>query len=361
MPDLGVRLQLMIGPTVPMPAPYHVMDALLSLQVTNSASERDGFEMKFSVGKQPLLDYGLLRDGLLDPPNRVMIIVVIGTLPQILIDGIITRHDLAPSRDPGQSQLTVKGEGIDLELEFEDKSVTYRNLSDSAIVTQIVSSYGLLPDVTSTEEVPPEVERITTQQCTDLEFIRKLSRRNGFVFYVEPGDLPGLNRAYWGPEERSGASQPPLMHDMGANTNVDYIQPGFSALDAVTPQVSITEPITRQSIPISLPSGFLPSLTSRPAQPLRTTIPRDTANLNLFQGMLRALTEARGAGDAVTASGQLDAARYGQALRARRLVEVHGVGNSYDGTYYVQQVTHGIRRGEYKQSFTLKREGLGAV
>jgi hypothetical protein len=361
MPDLGVRLQLMIGPTVPMPAPYHVVDALLSLEVTNSDSERDGFQMTFSVGKEPLLDYGLLRDGLLDPPNRVMIIVIIGTLPQMLIDGMITRHELAPSRDPGQSQLTVTGEDIGLQLEFEDKSATYRNLSDSVIVTQIVSSYGLTPDVTSTEEVPPEVERITTQQCTDLEFIKKLARRNGFVFYVEPGDVPGLNRAYWGPEERSGTPQPPLKHDMGADTNVDYIQPGFSALDAVTPRVTITEPITRQSIPIPLPSGFLPSLASRPATPLRTTVPRDTANLNLIQGMLRALTEARGAGDAVTAYGELDAARYGHALRARRLVKVHGVGNSYDGTYYVQEVKHRIRRGEYKQSFRLKREGLGAA
>ena len=40
---------------------------------------------------------------------------------------------------------------------------------------------------------------------------------------------------------------------------------------------------------------------------------------------------------------------------------VRGVGKTYGGYYYVQQVTHRIKRGEYKQSFTLKREGRGAT
>jgi hypothetical protein len=63
----------------------------------------------------------------------------------------------------------------------------------------------------------------------------------------------------------------------------------------------------------------------------------------------------------VTASGELDALRYGRILRPRGLVDVRGVGHSYDGTYYVQGVTHSIdiRSGAYKQNFTLTREGLG--
>ena len=31
---------------------------------------------------------------------------------------------------------------------------------------------------------------------------------------------------------------------------------------------------------------------------------------------------------------------------------------AFDGLYYVSSVTHNIRRGEYKQSFTLARNGL---
>lgn len=50
--------------------------------------------------------------------------------------------------------------------------------------------------------------------------------------------------------------------------------------------------------------------------------------------------------------------RYGHILRARMLVGVRGAGLTYDGMYYVESVTHNIKRGEYKQSFTLSRDGV---
>jgi hypothetical protein len=362
VPDLGIRLQLMIGPTVPVPAPYSVMEALRSLEVTNDDNPRDGFQMRFSLGKEPLTDYGLLRAGLLDPPNRVIIMVFFGALPQVLIDGIITRHEMVTSNEPGQSQLHVTGQDISLQLDFEEKSVAYRNMSDSVIVTQILSSYGLIPEVTTTSDVPAEVQRVTTQQGTDLDFItEKLAERNSFVFYVEPTDLPGVNRAYWGPERRGGVPQPTLTKDMGADTNLDEIRFGLDALAPTTPRVAVTEPNTRQSLPIPVPSSLFPSLAGQSVSPLRTTVPRDTANLSLSQGLLRALTAASSGADAVDASGVLDSVRYGRALRARQPVDVRGVGNRNSGTYYVKEVKHVIERGSYKQNFRLAREGLGAT
>ena len=40
------------------------------------------------------------------------------------------------------------------------------------------------------------------------------------------------------------------------------------------------------------------------------------------------------------------------------LVGVRGAGIAYDGLYYVNSVTHNLKRGEYKQSFQLSRDGL---
>ena len=59
----------------------------------------------------------------------------------------------------------------------------------------------------------------------------------------------------------------------------------------------------------------------------------------------------------MTASGEVDTARYGAILFPRQLVGLRGVGLSYDGLYYVKSVSHAIKRGEYKQSFELSREG----
>jgi len=365
MPDLGVRLQLLVGPTVPLPAPYPLMDALVNVEVTNRDRDFDGFKITFTLGKDSLVDYGLLLSGLLDPPSRVIIIVIIGVLPEVLIDGIITNHQVAPSNKPGESTLHVFGKDISLKLDLEDKSETYPNQPDSIIVTRLIASYatlGLVPNITPTTDVPIQIDRIPTQQGTDLDFIKELARRNGFVFYIEPTPIPGVNTAYWGLDNRLGLPQPALTMNMGPDTNVDsQITFSFDALGPATPQVTIVEPLTKLAIPIPVPSGLYPPLASRPATSLRKTLPRNTANLNPAQAALEALSSVTESADAVTGSGELDAVRYGRALRARRLVGVRGVGYSYDGNYYVKEVTHRIKRGEYKQSFTLTREGRGAL
>ncbi len=365
MPSPGMRLQLFIGPTIPVPASFQVVDALASLEVTNKDQDRDGFQMAFTLGKDTLLNYSLLSSGFFDPPSRVIIMVTIGVLPQVLIDGIITTHQVVPSNAPGSSMLHVTGEDITLKLDLEEKSDTYPNQPDSLIVTRILASYatlGLVPQVTPTTDVPIELDRIPTQQGTDLAYLRQLARNNGFVFYIEPTIVPGVNTAYWGLDNRLGLPQPALTMNMGPNTNVDSpINFSFNALGPAAPVVSIIEPFTKLAIEVPLPSSLHPPLARSAAPSLRKTILRDTANLNPMQAALRAIATSSQTSDAVTATGEVDAVRYGRALRARQLVGIRGVGDSYNGNYYVKQVTHRIKAGEYKQSFTLTREGLGAL
>jgi hypothetical protein len=367
MPDLGIRLQLLIGPTAPIPAPFSVMDALIDLEVTNNDRERDGFQMKFSLGKDTPFDYGLLQSGIVDPPNRVIIIAIFNVWPQVLIDGIITDHQITPSNKPGESTLTVTGEDISLKLDLEERNETYPNQPDSTIVMRILTrpeygSLGLVPQVTPTTDVPIQTDRVPSQQRTDLAHAQELARRNGFVFYIEPSSIQGVNTAYWGLDNRLGLPQPALTMNMGPDTNVDsQMNFRYNALGPVAPQVTFVEPNTRMSIAIPIPGGLSPALTSRPAPALRKTVSRDTANLNPIQAALRALSSTTQSSDAVTVSGEVDAARYGRALRARRLVGVRGVGLNFNGIYYVKQVTHRIKHGEYKQSYSLSREGRGAL
>src|SRR6266536_5684720 len=362
MPDLGVHLSLFIGPTIPLPAPYPVMDALVSVEVTNDDRQRGGFTLEFSLRKDSLLDYSLLASGLLDPPNIVTIIVTIGALPQVLINGMITQHQFVPSNKPGDSRLHVIGEDIGLKFDLEERSDTHPNRPDWVIVNQIILENGLMPIVTQTTNMPIEVQIIPTQQGTNLEYIQQLAQRNGFVFYTEPTFAPGISTAYWGPENRLGTPQSALTMNMGADTNVDTpINFSFNALGPAAPVVSIIEPITGLALEIPLPSSLHPPLARSPSPSLRKTILRDTANLNPIQAALRAISTSSQTSDAVTATGEVDAVRYGRALRARQLVGVRGVGDSYDGNYYVKQVTHRIKVGEYKQSFTITREGLGAL
>jgi hypothetical protein len=364
MIDLGIQLFLLVGQTVPAPAPQSVMEALREVEVTNNDRQRDGFQLSLTLGRRgAAMDFGLLSDDVFAPDHRVTIVAVIQGVPNVLINGIVTRHQVMPSNEPAQSRLRVTGEDTGLQLDYEDRNTTYRNMSDSAIVLEILRSYGdLIPMVTPTTDVPLEINRIVTQQRTDLAFVRELARRNDFVFYTEPSPAPGVSTAYWGPKNRPGLlPQPALTMNMGSWTNVEQLSFDFDALRAVTPKATIMEPMTGLTISIPVPNLLSPSLASRPAQPLRTRILRDTANLDAIQAALRLLSAASEGEDAVTGTGTVDTTRYGQALRSRRQVGVRGAGETNDGTYYVKQVTHRMRRGSYTQSFTLTRGGRGAT
>lgn len=363
--DQGVRLQLMVGSTVPLPAPYDLVDALETVEVENNDQGFDGFKLSFNLTKSPLLDYDLLSSGLLEPPNRVIIGVIVGVLPQVLIDGVITRHETMASNQPGASMLHVYGRDISQMLDLEERSETYPNQSDSLIVLRLLGQYArlrLVPDVASTEDFPVELERTPSQQGTDLSYIRALAERNSFVFYIEPTPIPGVTTAYWGRENRLGAPQPPLAINQASQSNVD--QPmnfGFDALAATEPQVSILEPTTGLRISVPVPVSLQPSLATQAVQPLRRTVPRGTANLSLSQAMLRSQAATSDSDEVATTSGEVDTVRYGHVLQARRLVRVVGAGLTNSGTYYVKRVTHRLSRGQYKQNFELTREGRGAL
>ena len=80
-------------------------------------------------------------------------------------------------------------------MDLQDVSTTYPNQSDSTIALQIIGGYtspfGITPVVTPTFDIPTVLQRVPSQQGTDLAFVRSLAQKNGFVFYVQTLALPG--------------------------------------------------------------------------------------------------------------------------------------------------------------------------
>ncbi|HEY9661023.1 MAG TPA: hypothetical protein V6C65_21420, partial [Allocoleopsis sp.] len=77
---LGVNLTLLIGPTVPIPAPRLLVDAIDSVDVTQSDQGRSGFQILFRVGRSGmggLQEYQLIANPLLRTFNRVILWVTI--------------------------------------------------------------------------------------------------------------------------------------------------------------------------------------------------------------------------------------------------------------------------------------------
>lgn len=363
----GITLTLLVGAGVPAPAPRAVVEALVSAQVTVAAGSRSGFQLVFAVSKRSVLQTTLLPAGYFDPLIRVVLVATINGIPHVLIDGPVTRQDMAPSSRPGESRLTVTGEDIAHYMGLiEVNGRPLAALPDLAKVLTVLAPYAALGVVPAPVpplwlDVPLPIDRVPQQQGTDLAYLEALAAAHGYVFYIEPGPAPGANVAYWGPEVRVGPPQPALSINMDAATNVETLTFAYDGTAAALIYAWITEPLTKATLPVPIPDISLlrPPLSARPATPHKVEQLR-SSGLSAVQTLIRGMGAQQRAGDAITGSGTLDVLRYGRPLQARRLVGVRGAGTAYDGLYYVRSVTHSIKRGEYKQNFTLARDGLVA-
>jgi hypothetical protein len=148
---------------------------------------------------------------------------------------------------------------------------------------------------------------------------------------------------------------------MGPNSNVESISFKF---DAMSP-TNVTFDLDGSESDVIEASDRTPPLAARIPE-ARRSIFLDLPDGLTDRGVRR--TRAQGAvnksfDNVVAATGTLDALRFGRILKPRRLVDVRGAGDHYNGSYYVTQVTHNVdvRKGEYKQTFQLEREGVGAT
>jgi hypothetical protein len=363
----GIHLSLLIGPAVPLPAPEVVINALTAVQVTNG-KDKSGFQLTFAVSKNSPLLTTMLPLGYFDPMiTRVIIVVSTGGMPNAIMDGMVTRQELTPSSEPGQSTLTITGEDLSILMDVvEMPFMRYPATPDIGQIYLILAKYlvfGVVPLAIPPfiNDVPIPTKKIPTHEGTDLAYLKKLANDHGYVFYVEPGPLPGESIAYWGPDIRIPVPQPALNINMDAHTNVDSMSFSLDGLAKKIVVLGVFDPVTgKVPIPVPLPNVniFKPPLGLRLTPPAKVEFP-DWSFKEEFPGIVdKALGVLARSSDAISVSGSLDVLRYGHILRSRMLVGVRGAGLAYDGLYYVNSVTHNIKRGEYKQSFQLSRDGL---
>jgi len=363
----GVRLTLYIGPLIPIPAPREVLDALESVQVdVGSGATQGGFELAFRISRRsPLHTLFLLTGGATVPVVRVVIVATIGGTTEILIDGVMTHHELRE----GQSgpALVIKGKDLSALMDFiELDGLPYPAMPPFARVNLALLKYvgfGVIPMVIPTiiEDIPIPIERIPEQQGTDYAYIKRLAEEAGYVFYLDPGPAVGTSRAYFGPEIRVGLPQHALNLDLDLpHRNVESLTFQFDKERKEMPIVMIQEEYSKAPIGIPIPdlNPLSPPLGLIPPLPPKLKKLDYTANLKPWVALLHGLAYASQHSDAVFGSGSLDVARYGSILKSRALVGVRGAGEAFDGLYYVSKVTHSIKRGEYKQTFELARNGL---
>jgi hypothetical protein len=366
----GLHLTLLVGPAVPVPVPQVVLDALTEVTVTTTSGSASGFQLTFSLSnRSPLQTIFLLSSGSVIPILRVIMIATLNGMPEVLMDGVVTHHQIVPGRDSQHSTLTLTGEDLTRVMSYSlfsnPPGTPYPAMPAEARVLLLLAKYaalGIIPEVIPSVllDVPIPTDRIPRQQGTDLEYIKQLADEVGYVFYLNPGPAPGTSVAYWGPEIKVGVPQPALNINMDLFSNVESLSFSFDGNVKKLPVLLVQNKETKVPIPIPIPdiTPLNPPLGAIPPLPNELEFISETAKYSLLQAAAIGLAKAAQSSDAVSASGTLDVLRYGRILKSRQLVGVRGAGTAFDGLYYVKSVTHSIKRGEYKQSFALSRNGL---
>ena len=360
-------LTLLIGQVLAVPAPKPLMDALTAAEVTVSATGKNGFQLSFTLANSsPLQLFFLLTMGAPIPLIRVILVASFGGLPQVIMDGMVKHTEVVPDAMQGSAKLVITGEDLSTVMDLTDSSGTpFPGLTPDLRVLAILSkyaTYGIVPNVVPVVTPDADVPAVRTpsQKGTDLAYIQQLAKEAGYIFFMQPGPLPGQCQAYWGPQIKIGVPQPALNVNMDSWTNVESLNFRYEPQTAITPIVYIQDQITGVVLPIPIPgvNPLDPPLGLVVPTPQKFEELKNTAKLPVAQAIMQGLARASETADVVTGDGTLSALRYGGILQARQLVGVRGAGLAFDGLYYVDSTRHQIQLGEYKQSFVLKRNAL---
>ncbi len=363
----SLQLGLMVGPAIPLPVPAEIIEALVSVEVTQRDVGPSAFTLQFTMSNVSLLPtLFMLSGGSPFPIIRVVLSATLNGSVTVLADGVVTQVQVLPGSDAAHSVLQVTGEDLTKLMDKLDLTgLPFPAMPAEAAVALVLAKYavlGVVPLIVPSImlDVPIPTAKIPAQQGTDLKYVTALAAKVGYVFYVEPGPVPGTSTAYWGPRIKVGAPQPALNLDLDAFTNTARITFTYQPQKATMPIVFIQNEQTHIPLPIPIPpiTALNPPLGLVNLPPSNTMPLKETVKYTPAQAILRGIAAAANTADTVEGKGSLDVLRYGRILTPRSLVGVRGAGLAFDGLYYVPEVKHSIKPGQFMQSFTLSRNGL---
>jgi phage protein D len=288
-----------------------------------------------------------------------------------VFDGYVTAVHLALGGAGDDSYLDVTATDTSVLMSLEEKVVTWPNLSDSDIVRQILGSYDVEARVDDTSPTHQENDTTIVQRGTDLQFVRRLARKNGLEFYFETDRDSDAVVAHFRAPELDGTPQLDLAVRFGEESNLRSFRARLSGqrpLNVRVRQIDVKANSTNEAqvgdtqrtllgdLDLNdLAGGPLGSLVSpRDAQAQMLVLGPPTSDATELQTIAQAVRDE--AAWFITAGGEINSDAYQAVLRPHRLVLIKGAGDQYSGRYYVTRVVHELKGdGGYTQRFEARR------
>ncbi|MCV7433711.1 phage late control D family protein [Mycolicibacterium bacteremicum] len=361
----GVSTMLSLGKV---PAPGVMIDALQEVVVETALDVAGAFSLTFGLAPTEGGDWSTL---LIDPFKPMMPIGIrIGTggmpLPLAVLNGFATAQR-ARFAEGGKSVLEIRGIDITAVMNLEEKAKAWTGLPDGAIAAALFGQYAVVPKVTMTAPRIVEPMGSTVQRGSDIRFLRRLARRNGFDCYVQPEPITGLDTGYFGPPTTTGVASAVINVNMGSLTNVrdlevryDMARPTLAmalGLDTATKAPGVGVAPVSKLVPMGIEPATLRAVAGAGvagAMPMVRLADTGGATVAELQPSAQATVDR--AGFALTVEGTTDESV--GVLRPGALIAVRGVGRLFNGLYQTTRCRISLVDGRFEQRFAARRNAV---
>jgi phage protein D len=339
-------------------------DAELAEATTVEVHEQMGKETTYRLRYETDISEGdlpLLVDSRLDPGAELSILVPVSGTTHCLVKGPVHGQQIHLERGGAGSTVEVLGSDTSIVMDRETRTAVWADVTDSDAVSSILTDYGYAPDVQPTSAGHYERKHTLAQRDSDLRFVRRLARRNGFLFWVTSDDS-GIETAHF--------RRPPLDGKAASELVINLASPSIDNLDLTW---DVERPTSVDGMQTDLNTkGPLDGTVAVTPQTILgekslQAITGDTRSVHLWAPVDDAGDlQARGEGALiesdwfVRATCQTSLHALGRLVRAHTLVELRGAGSRHSGKYFVSAVRHTIDATAHKMDLTLIRNGWGA-
>ncbi|MFO1434525.1 MAG: hypothetical protein U1F76_31335 [Candidatus Competibacteraceae bacterium] len=281
----------------------------------------------------------LVQDaGIFLPWRRLRIDACFGNRREEVMRGFIKEVRAECPEDMSAAVVTITGQDESLMLDREHRrgnlSTARSPLTDGQLAQRIATDHGLLA------QVEPGITHTSLNiDSTPIKFLQDRAEANGFELLVRAGTL------YFRSPQLGGTPQPVILVYAGTATNCLRFTVSF---DGHKPdRVQVIRAAERgtgtdaQTVAPNLPLLGKTPVTSSGAglKPFTWTLSRP-GGATVAEVRTRAQSQANENAWKLKAEGEIDGALYGHVLLTHQTVEVDGVGSTYGGLYYVDEVQH---------------------
>lgn len=332
-----------------------------SVEVHERMGRPTAYRIRFEV-EAGSADFDRLTDDRLAAGSVLSVLVPGVGGNECLVKGPVVAQRIHLEHGGAGSYLEVRGADTAIVMDRRARSRVWADVTDSGAVTSVVTArdYGFVPDVASTAAGHFEAKHALVQRESDLSFVRRLARRNGFQFWISANGA-GIETAHF--------KKLPLDATPSVTLAINRDTPTLETLDLTW---DVERPTSVEGSQLDLNS--LQPLDGATASSTLASLGKE--DLAAITGDTRSVflsapvddagdLRARSAGVLVEstlfirATTESTRERLGAPVRAFTVAELTGAGSRHSGRYFVVGVRHTIDAAEHRMELELLRNAWG--